>query len=287
MCKFWHSLSILKTRFFIGPLNFHMGVKGKRDATLGGLAMKKATLELGTLKQAGKIIEIFADTPREQVQAILPYLAILRDANIAEMDFGKFQKMCGLRPLTECEGDQENILASWRTLYRDMGIEVDFSHLRIPARREGFDRLLVIPQGLTIEAAYAYCATQFPCWRWTKKNLDEIVTHNDRDPKNGSYAIWVRDGQEPDEEWKNHSANQLAKKNISGVTLLEWLIYQPVYFKKIGKHLDMDNWTLCTGSRYDGGDVPSVGWNGHDRMVVGGFRPDGAYDSLRAREVVS
>ena len=44
-------------------------------------------------------------------------------------------------------------------------------------------------------------------------------------------------------------------------------MFELEYFKKNGKHLDVDNITLCTGSRCSGGNVPGVGW-GDARLSV-------------------
>jgi hypothetical protein len=62
----------------------------------GGLAMKNATL-----KQAGKIVSLFSETPSEQVQAILEagLLADLRDGNIAKVNREDFRRILGLKPL--------------------------------------------------------------------------------------------------------------------------------------------------------------------------------------------
>lgn len=52
-----------------------------------------------TGRQAGKIIELFQDTPTEQVQAVLEsgLLTKLRDANILEIDRKEFVRVCGLK----------------------------------------------------------------------------------------------------------------------------------------------------------------------------------------------
>jgi hypothetical protein len=41
----------------------------------------------------------------------------------------------------------------------------------------------------------------------------------------------------------------LAARNIRGHYLLERLLYELKYFAETGKHLDIDNLTLCSGSR--------------------------------------
>jgi len=118
--------------------------------------------------------------------------------------------------------------------------------------------------------------------------LDEAVSINDRSPSSGSYAIWLRDRVEADEEHKNKSANYLKSANISGITLLERLLFEFKYFRETGKHLDVQNWTLCSGSRYTGGGVPRVDWGPGSRgLWVYWYDPGFAFDFLRSREVVS
>ena len=127
----------------------------------------------------------------------------------------------------------------------------------------------------------------FPCWRWTEDNFDKIVIYNERDAKNGPYSIWVRDEVEADEKYKNLSANQIKGMNIKTETLVERLIHELKYFQETGKHLDIKNITLCTGSRYSDGNVPYVCWNDDGRLRVHLCGTDGCHDNLRSREAVS
>ncbi|MDD2753587.1 MAG: hypothetical protein PHT44_03190 [Candidatus Portnoybacteria bacterium] len=179
-----------------------------------------------------------------------------------------------------------DLLADWQAFYRDVfGIEADFTDLVIPAKRAGFDRLLILIPGMTAQRLYDKCAQLFPSWKYTDEDLDKIVT-SDRSAKNGAYAVWVRDRVEADEELKNLSANDLKQKNIPGITLEERLVYEPKFFKETGKHLDIINWTLCTGSRYGDGHVPSADWGGAG-FGVGWNGPGDASDNLRSRQAVS
>lgn len=62
--------------------------------------MKKATLE-----QSEKILNVFRNTPREQIQNILKsgFLADLRDGNIAEVNRDDFRKILGLSSFSVLE----------------------------------------------------------------------------------------------------------------------------------------------------------------------------------------
>jgi hypothetical protein len=155
----------------------------------------------------------------------------------------------------------------------------------VPSHQEGFDRLIEVAGGLTQNQVYDACAKQFKCWRYID-DLNSGVTTNDRDPKNGAYAIWVRDRQEADEENKNLSADQLEVQQVKGITLLERMLYELKYHDETGKHLDIRNWTLCSGSRFSDGRVPFASWF-DDKFVVGWYRPHFRDVRLRTRSVVS
>ncbi|MCX6739928.1 MAG: hypothetical protein NTZ49_01720 [Candidatus Parcubacteria bacterium] len=177
-----------------------------------------------------------------------------------------------------------DMIADWQIFYREVfGQEVDFSGLKIPERRKGFDRLIILAQGMTPQRLYDKCKQLFPTWKWTEKDLDEIVT-SDRTAKDGAYAIWVRDRVEADKELKNLSANALKEKKINGITLEERFVYELTYFRECGRHLDGQNVTLCSGSRYSDGDVPSVGFY-TDKVYVDYYNPDDANAGLRSRAV--
>lgn len=188
------------------------------------------------------------------------------------------------------------ILADWGNFYRDVfGEEVDFSGLRVPERRDGFDRLIVVAKGMSPERVFQKCQEHFMCWKYTgQQGLDEVVfdvggvDRKYRRSDHESHAIWVRDRAEVDQELKNRSANDLATAKIPGITLEARELYELKYFRETGKHLDIRNWTLCTGSRRVDGCVPSVYWYGiSDKMSVYWYFPDGADGSLRSREAVS
>jgi membrane-bound inhibitor of C-type lysozyme len=106
----------------------------------------------------------------------------------------------------------------------------------------------------------------FKCWRYSD-DLDKSVTKNARDTKT-AYAIWVRDGLEPDEQYLGKSTNQADPDMKIGVTLLERMIMEIKCFVWTGKHLDVKGVTFCTGSRYSDGFVPYVDWYSGGREVL-------------------
>ncbi len=124
------------------------------------------------------------------------------------------------------------------------------------------------------------------------KKLFEIYSYinlyNITSDRKGDYTIYFKDIQEGEEEHANKSANQLKKEGHIGITLEERLLLEIEYFKKYGKHLDIDNWTLCSGSRDSDGSVPCVSFSPDGGGVgVSGSRPDGSDGFVRSRSAVS
>jgi len=200
---------------------------------------------------------------------------------------GQLAKFCKKEnPFNPADHSEE--IFDWELLYgKFFGKVYDFSNIIIPEKPNvGRWRLLIITN-LTLEQLYAKCKELFPCWRWTDENLDKKVAWKERDAKNGAYAIWVKDEVEADVELKNISVKDIKEKNIKAETLAERLIHELKFFDETGKHLDIKNVTLCSGSRYVNCNAPLVRWyNGNLR--VGWYGQDGASsDSLRFRQVVS
>lgn len=65
---------------------------------------------------------------------------------------------------------------------------------------------------------------------------------------------------EPDAETLGKSAIE-ADPEQKQITLRERLLLELAYYNETGNHLDVVGWTLCSGSRRSGGDVPDVCWD--------------------------
>ena len=180
-----------------------------------------------------------------------------------------------------------NIREEWQEFYRKyFRITVDFSDVIIPEDPGGFPRVIFIPEGLTFATVIKALREKFKVSLYTE-DLDKDVTENIRIPDK-SYAIRVHGRQEADEEWKDTSASQLKEQNVNCVTLMERLVDEPKWFDETGEHMDIDNWTLCAGSRYSDGHVPHVYWrSGSRRLYVSWYYLGGASGHLRARQAVS
>jgi len=191
-----------------------------------------------------------------------------------------------LQRIIDASGKILTDLTDWQQFYRDLfGLEIDLSGLSVPAKKKGFDRLIVVTQGMTPQRLYDKCVELCPCWKWTDDDLDKIV-QSERTAKDDAYAVWFRDVVEADEELKNLSTNDLKEKGIPGITLEERLLMELKYFKETGNHLDIKSLTLCAGSRCAGGRVPGVGWRSGG-LEVGWYPPVRAVGFLRSRQAVS
>lgn len=166
------------------------------------------------------------------------------------------------------------------------GIEVDLESITVPEEQEG--RLTLLMPPVSLNKVWEACKELFPCYSYIGDDLAKVVSDLARpnvDP-NRSYAISVKNVQEADEELANISADELAKRQILGQTLKERLIHEIVYWKLTGKHLDVQNVTLCSSSRSSNGHVPYVRW-GDGRLYVCWYGASHADPYLRARAVVS
>lgn len=181
--------------------------------------------------------------------------------------------------------DTYAIRVIWQNFYKEyFGIEEDFSDVDIPEHREDFDRILIIAKGLSMNQVVEACRKHFKVWLYTK-DLDKVVMENDRTSET-SHAIRIRDRQEADEENRNKSVDQLKSEGIPGITLLERLVFELFYFIETrGDHLDVENITLCAGSRYSDSLVPYVYWY-DGKLRIPWFSPGHAPSTLRSRSVV-
>ena len=130
----------------------------------------------------------------------------------------------------------------------------------------------------------AECRSKFDVYSY----YDEKRLDADFQPPAKETVRYFKKNIEADLELANKSANDLKAEGIEGITLRERLILELQYFKETGNHLDIDNWTLCSGSRNSDGNVPDVYWNSDDRRLhVDWSGADNRFPNLRARAAVS
>lgn len=183
--------------------------------------------------------------------------------------------------------DKDSQLSSWRYFFAEIfSIQLDIESLVVPKHEIGFERLIVIPTGLTIEQVFNACRGKFSTYSDYEDSHDKINQH-DRYSQD-TYVVWVRERREADEELSDKSAQNLVEEKVRGITILERLLYELKFFDETGNHLDVQNATLCSGSRDSNGEVPQIGWYPDEeefRIDTVSFDEED-YD-LRSREVIA
>jgi len=138
-----------------------------------------------------------------------------------------------------------------------------------------WNHLKMLPE-YTAQYLFNECRELFNCHSYI--NLSQI-----KSDRSGKYEIDFKPNIEADEDYKNMSADDV--KGIKTITLEERLLMELQYFKRTGQHLDIQNVTLCAGSRCSDGSIPCV-YGRYDKLEVYDCRPDDHDDYLRARAVV-
>ncbi|MDD5547372.1 MAG: hypothetical protein PHN74_00515 [Candidatus Pacebacteria bacterium] len=166
----------------------------------------------------------------------------------------------------------------WRKFYKEIfDIDEDlYEALKraIPESQFDFSWMVIMHKRITsftqIFRAFDYLGVKYAdhFLGFEINELDGLFA-NERDPKNGSYLIRVRNRQEADVELKDLSADNLKTKCIKSITVLERLMLELIFFWTTGGHLDTGSrLTLCSGSRFlpGGYKIPAVRWfnQGHD-----------------------
>jgi len=190
------------------------------------------------------------------------------------------------------------LLADWEKFYFDLfNLKVNLLSLRIPEKKEGFDRLIIVAPKITPKMLYDKCATLFECHTPDKQgNKFTLIksTQSKRIAQNSAYAVWLRDTIEGDENLTNLSTDDLIKKDICGITFEERLIYELKYFKETGNHLDTQTATLCLSSWSTLDDlilIPMVFWSKTAGFCIhwvssNCFSPNVFSSLVRSRQVV-
>jgi hypothetical protein len=192
------------------------------------------------------------------------------------------------------QGELQDVLAKalvipdprkeWERFYQEVfGISVDLENLVLPEKCDGFNWLIVVLEGMDNNRLIDKCVDCLEDCCYTGDDLNDIKSVRTTEK---TYAIWVRDRIEADEENKNKSANDCEKEGLNGITLEERLLLELFYHWRTCKHLDIQNVTLCSGSRGPDGDVPRVYWRDGELSVDYDY-PDDSDVYLRSRSAVS
>lgn len=202
------------------------------------------------------------------------------DGSITDRMFSDFLQHRDPFRITDIGGE-------WEEFYRKyFRLNVNLYGVTIALNPGGFDRVIFIPKGLRLNDVIKAMKKCFPILSYID-DLDRDVVENVRQ-SDRNYAIRIRERVEADEELKSLSANQLKQQGVNCMTLLERLVLELKYWSETGQHLDVQNWTLCAGSRLRNGFVPLVYWHAdRSKLHIDWYFPVDARGDLRARQSVS
>lgn len=175
-------------------------------------------------------------------------------------------------------------IQSWLTLYREeFGIELDFAALQIPEYQEG-TWLVIADERLSNNQVYEACVKRFSCERYTY-DLNTIRDLHVKGTTARRFLVTV----EADPERKNQSADDIKRQELTpkAITLKERMLLELWHFRTTGKHLDVMNITLCSGSRHPDGNFPYVGLSSVGVVSVHWCDSSLRRGHLRSRQAVS
>ncbi len=191
------------------------------------------------------------------------------------------------------------VLNIWQKYYQQVhNLSVNMKQIRFPnkQRPNNLNWNVMVAEELgavPLDTLLAACRRQFQnVWAYTAKNvkLHSIITVNDRDPRTiGSYAIFCHANHPADVVNADLSADEIRKRGMATMTLLERMILESFIFWSRTKHLDeitagVQTATLCSGSRDWQGNVPCCEYvNGV--FVISPFDSRDSFPELRARTV--
>ena len=156
---------------------------------------------------------------------------------------------------------RSKLLKEWTSFYSSV-LDVHFDRERLkgfllPRPRLDYEAVMLIPKELTLGEVFDACIEYFPI-HTQYKDLNEQVINNERESQ-FAYAIRFSEGQEPpDKEARLLSPVKLRENHRLSMTLLERLIYGLKFFIDTGNHLDVENITVCAGSRDNCDQVPYI-----------------------------
>ena len=181
---------------------------------------------------------------------------------------------------------------NWQMTYRKLGMEREYEAalktLTIPSENPQLWIGLMLKLSICNEVVAAFRRDGVQVYTY-REDLDAgLEVHASRGTIKCPYIVGFKRAVEADDENKNKSANFLAEENHKGMMLPERLVWGYGYWVTAKEHLDVKSITLCSGSRYSDGGVPSVDCGPGSRGVYVVYcNPDDAYDVLRSRSVVS
>lgn len=184
---------------------------------------------------------------------------------------------------------QANQVLLWKTFYWEL-FKFNLKEALIPEPEPEFDQkwLIIREPRFTAQDLFDRIQELYGAWLWTGRNLDSVLNQRDsvRSAANFPYGVWVEAGEDPDEDLRNKSGNDL---KYLGITLEERFFLDIFYWWRTRQHLDRWYRTLCSGTSYDNGGMPCMGWDERNNQLIVdcNFLPNLAHKKYCVRKVIA
>ncbi|MBU1179363.1 hypothetical protein KJ885_00275, partial [Patescibacteria group bacterium] len=133
----------------------------------------------------------------ERLAAILRNVAPERYEEVIARAIARIANLSLRPPTSMLTASDEQVFELWRPIFQELfGFTPDFSLIKLPQAQGNLVLPILMPgelvdsKGRFMERIFGICKELFPSWKYAN-NLDKSITHNDRTPQNGSYAVRV------------------------------------------------------------------------------------------------
>ncbi|MBN1158797.1 MAG: hypothetical protein JXA61_05405 [Bacteroidales bacterium] len=177
---------------------------------------------------------------------------------------------CGFTGQTSDPPSDAQVMQEWKAFYKThFNLDISMSEVDIPPFREEYVRIIIVAEGITCEDIILEMKQEFEVLlvnKYLPNYFDRQVKsrrNNDR-----TYAIRVKNNEVAGENQattgvETTSPGTFEIPDINNITLLERLIYELKYYDETRNHLDIETFTVCSGSHFDRDSLelsPAVGW---------------------------
>lgn len=151
---------------------------------------------------------------------------------------------------------------------KNLGIQVDPSVVQIPERPPKENRLIAIPEGLTIRKLLDFLRTQFLVSFETEdlnierpiKGMNCGIVGVDQE-NTETYAVWIRGVED---SIKFPEVRFIYDREVHKITVLERLLHESLHYMETGDHVVPEGtWNdiaICNSCKTSGGYMPILRW---------------------------
>lgn len=180
----------------------------------------------------------------------------------------------------------KKLIKEWEVFYEKyFHISFNLSTVKIPTPVRGFNRLIIIPQGITTQTACIKSKEHFSVL--VHQNIDGEIVSNERWALERPYAIWVKDVAEPERNYRDQSYRWIKETGVLSETLLERLIHGLKYWDENKKQLDVEAITLCAGTTLLNNSAVTVSCISNGQVSIEYGALNNHHRIVGAREVIS